>query len=212
MNESDKSRARNVFRRAITLRREDHVGDAIGLVFLETVEGADDRTISRIGEYFGPRIKLLKAEIGHDEIVAEVETRGWPVESARLAQAAERLHKAGARRNAQALFAEALELDPLNAEALARRGIALADAERFREGVATLNRARELGAENVEILLAMARCANHLKRAASAIIYLERAHEIEPRNFMVRRALRELGRDPSRNEAAESKRADRGKK
>jgi hypothetical protein len=39
-----------------------------------------------------------------------------------------------------------------------------------------------------------------VERTASAIAYLERAFELEPMNFNVRRALIELGRKPPRRE------------
>jgi hypothetical protein len=40
-----------------------------------------------------------------------------------------------------------------------------------------------------------------VERTASAIAYLERALELEPTNFNVRRALIELGRKPPRRES-----------
>jgi tetratricopeptide (TPR) repeat protein len=204
MSESDEQskpprRAGKVWhQRAVVLRRDDHVGDPIGLIFLEDARTISDRIIARLRDYFGPRVRIVKAEVSHEEIVAHVESRGWHDESNRLAAAAAELNRKGARRNAQAMYREALEIDPLNGDAMLSLGLALADAEKFAEALALLKRARECqGADTVDMLTAMAKCAARLQRAASAVIYLERAYELDPRNFMVRSALRALGRDPS---------------
>ena len=45
-------------------------------------------------------------------------------------------------------------------------------------------------------MLALGRVCTKTDRTASAITYLERAYEIDPSNFAVRRALAELGRKP----------------
>lgn len=204
MNESDDqarpvTRAGKVWhRRSVVLRRDDHVGDPIGLIFLEDAVTISDRIIARLRDYFGPRVRILKAEVSHQEIVVDVESRGWRDESNRLATAAAELHRKGARRNAQAMYREALEIDPLNGDAMQGLGLALAENEKWAEGLSILKRARECQErDSVEMLTAMAKCAARLQRAASAVIYLERAYDLEPRNFVVRSALRALGRDPS---------------
>jgi cytochrome c-type biogenesis protein CcmH/NrfG len=63
-----------------------------------------------------------------------------------------------------------------------------------------LKRARETGPESARVLYALAMVCMKVERTASAIAYLERALELEPTNFNVRRALIELGRKPPRRE------------
>ncbi len=186
-------------RRTLVLRRGDHIGDPLGLIFLDDPETISDPVMEKLGEYFGPRVRVLKAEITHDAITVEVESRGWREESNRLAAAADDLHKKGARRNALQMYREALAIDPLNGAAMLGLGMALARSDKFSEALTALRRAREFfGKDDVEVLLAMARCAARLQRTATAIDYLETAYEVDPRNFMVRRALRALGREPAR--------------
>ena len=48
----------------IVIRREDHIGDELGFIFLESAGGDHDAIIERLREYLGPRIRILKAEIG----------------------------------------------------------------------------------------------------------------------------------------------------
>jgi len=184
-------------RRSLVIRRCDHVGDPVGLAFLESPETNGDAVLERLREYLGDKLKLVKAEVSHDEITVEVESRGWTEEGARMAAAARDLYQKGARRGALSMYRDALELDPLNVEAILRIGFALAEQEKFAEGFAALKRARELGADGVELLIAMGRCAAGLERGANAVAYYEEALKLEPRNFVARRALRALGRKPA---------------
>ncbi len=181
-------------RRSLVIRRNDHVGDPVGMAFLESPETNGDAVIERLREYLGDKLKLVKAEVSHGEITVEVESRGWTEEGARMAAAARDLYQKGARRAALSMYRDALELDPLNAEAILRLGFALAEQEKFAEALAALKRAREFGAEGVELLIAMGRCAVGLERGANAVGYYEEALRIEPGNFVARRALRALGR------------------
>jgi tetratricopeptide (TPR) repeat protein len=184
-------------RRSLVIRRNDHVGDPMGLAFLESPETNGDAVLERLREYLGDKLKLVKAEVSHDEITVEVEARGWTEEGARMAAAARDLYQKGGRRTALAMYRDAIELDPLNAEAILRLGLALAEQKNFAPGFAALKRAREFGADGVELLIAMGRCAQGLDRGASAVAYYEEALKIEPRNFVARRALRALGRNPA---------------
>lgn len=184
-------------RRSLVIRRNDHVGDPVGLAFLESPETNGDAVLERLREYLGDKLKLVKAEVSHGEITVEVESRGWTEEGARMTAAARDLYRKGARRGALAMYRDALELDPLNAEAILRLGFALAEQEKFAEAFAALKRAREFGADGIELLIAMGRCAVGLERGATAIAYYEEALKIEPRNFVARRALRALGRKPA---------------
>src|SRR5260370_39119540 len=58
----------------IVIRREDHIGDGLGFIFLESGGGDHDAIIERLREYLGPRIRILRAEIGAERI--EVEAGG----------------------------------------------------------------------------------------------------------------------------------------
>ncbi len=183
--------------RTLVIRRDDHIGDALGLVFLESPETAAETIIERLRSYLGPRVKILRAEISRDQIEVESEARGWTEESARMAAAARDLFLKGGRRGALAMFEEAVALDPLCADTMAAYGLSLVEQEADAEGLQALKRARELGATRVvEVLLAMARAAARLERRGAAIGYLEAVLELEPRNFAARRAMKALGRTP----------------
>jgi len=184
-------------RRSIVIRRDDHIGDPVGLAFLESPETNGDAVLERLREYLGDKLKLVKAEVSHGEITVEVESRGWTEEGARMAAAARDLYQKGARRGALSMYRDALELDPLNVEAILSLGFALAEQEKFAEALAALKRAREFGAGGVELLIAMARCAAKLERGPNAVAYYEEALKIEPHNFVARRALRALGHKPA---------------
>ena len=114
-----------------------------------------------------------------------------------MAAAARDLYEKGARRSALSMYRDALDLDPLNAEAMLRLGLVFAEQEKFAEALVALKHAREFGAGGVEMLVAMGRCAAGLDRNASAIAYYEEALKFEPRNFVARRALSALGRKPA---------------
>ncbi|HEY6299121.1 MAG TPA: tetratricopeptide repeat protein [Candidatus Binatus sp.] len=200
MSASDKQAppraTRSRARRTLVIRRVDHVGDPVGLAFLESPETNGDALLERIREYLGNKLRLVKAEVSHGEITVEVESRGWTEEGTRMAAVARDLYEKGARRSALAMYRDALDLDPLNAEAMLRLGLALAEQEKFADALAALKHAREFGAGGVELLVAMGRCASGLDRAATAIAYYEEALNLEPRNFIARRALAALGHKP----------------
>jgi|SRR5208282_695810 len=191
MNASDQQAppGRSRTRRVLVIRRIDHVGDPVGLALLESPETNGDAVLERLREYLGDKLRLVKAEVSHGEIVVEVESRGWTEEAARMAAAARDLYRKGARRAALSMYRDALELDPLNAEAILRLGLALAQQEKFAEAFAALKRAREFGAHGVELLVAMGRCAAALQQGATAVRYYGEALQIEPRNFVARRGL-----------------------
>ena len=177
MNASDRPPVRGANRRVRTLvlRREDHIGDTLGLAFLEAPESAGDAILARVRAYLGAKVKILKAEISRDKIEVEVESRGWPDEAARLASAAQDLSEKGARRNALAMFREAITIDSLNPSAMAGLGLAMAAQARDLEALEALKRAREFGADGSDILIAMAQCAARLDRRTAALGYLEQA-------------------------------------
>ena len=189
-------------RRAIVIRREEHIGDPVGMAFLESAETNADAVMERLAEYLGKKLRIKKAEVSHDEISVEVELRGWPEEGARMAAAARELHDKGGRRAAQSMYRDALDLDPTNLQALAGLGLSLAEQDTFADALTTLKRAREFGAAAIEITLAMARCAARLDRTAAAAGYYEEVLKVEPRNFVARRGLRALGKHDAASKKA----------
>ena len=192
MNGSERTANTIRQRRSLVIRRDDHVGDPIGLAFLESPETHGDAVMERLEKYLGIKLKVIKAEVSRDEITVEIEARVWREEGTRMAAAARDLYDKGGRRAALSMYRDALELDPMNAAALLGMGLALAEQEKFADALATFKRAREFGAGGAEILLAMGNAAARLDRKASAIGYYEQLLQIEPRNFVARRALRAL--------------------
>jgi tetratricopeptide (TPR) repeat protein len=183
-------------RRSLVIRRIDHVGDPVGLAFLESPETNGDAVLDRVREYLGDKLKLVKAEVSHDEITVEIDFRGWTEEGTRMASVARDLYEKGAKRSALSMYRDALDLDPLNAEAMLRLGLAFAEQEKFADALVALKHAREFGAGGVELLVAMGQCATGLERSTTAIAYYEEALKLEPRNFIARSALRALGHKP----------------
>jgi len=181
----------------LIIRRDDHVGDPIGIAWLASAETSGDVIIERLRDYLGPRVKVAKAEISRERIEVELECRGWPEEGSRLAAAARDLFNKGARKNALSMCREALELDPLNADAMATLGLILAAMARDREALDALKHAREFGAGGIEVMLAMMQCAQRLGRATAAAHYAEEALRLEPRNLTARRALKDIRQSSS---------------
>jgi len=181
----------------IVIRREDHIGDRLGFIFLEAGSGDDhDATIERLREYLDPRLSILKAEIGAEQIEIEVGGRRFSEEAQRLAEVAQGLRRTGASRNATAHFNEALALDPLNVTALRGLGGLLAAREDYSAAFRMLCKAREAGGDSAEVLYDLGRVAAGMERIATAIVYLERACELAPDNLAIRRTLADLGRKP----------------
>lgn len=189
------ARARGASARMV-IRREDHIGDGLGSIFLETGAGDPDAIIARLREYLGSRVRILKAEIGAEQIEIEVGPRRFAEEAARLAEAAQGLRRTGASRNAMAHFNEALALDPLNVTALRGLGALLAAREDYSAAFRTLCKARETGGDNAEVLHDLGCAAAAMERIATAVVYLERACELAPDNLAIRRTLADLGRKP----------------
>jgi tetratricopeptide (TPR) repeat protein len=180
----------------IVIRREDHIGDGLGFIFLENEPGDHDAIIDRLREYLGPRIRILKAEIGAERIEVEAGGRRFCLEAARMAEAGEDLRCKGATRNAIAHFKEALALDPLNLIALCGLGALLAAREDFSGAFRMLCKAREAGGDRAEVLHELGRVAAAMGRIATALVYLERACELAPDDLAIRRTLADLGRKP----------------
>jgi tetratricopeptide (TPR) repeat protein len=180
----------------LLIQRDDHIGDSLGFIFLEAGSGDHDVIIERLREYFGPRVRILKAEVSAEKIEVEASVRRFTEEAAQLATMADALCRKGATRNAQALFKESLELDPLNVTALRGLGALLARREDWSGALRTLIRARESAGDDSELLYGLGRAAAAVGRKAAAAAYFERACELAPDNFAIRRALADLGRKP----------------
>jgi tetratricopeptide (TPR) repeat protein len=184
------------YRRRIVLLRDDHIGDPVGAIFLDPSPENADSIIARLRDYLGERVRVLNAELTPERAEVEVEVRAMVEEAHRLSVAAAELGRKGGRRNAIALFRQALELDPLNRDARQGLGLMLADLSCYREALAMLKLARESGPETVELLHALGRVCLQAELTASAITYLEKGFDLDPSHFGVRRALGELGRKP----------------
>jgi tetratricopeptide (TPR) repeat protein len=184
------------YRRRLVLLRDDHIGDAVGAIFLEPSQDNADAIIVRLRDYLGGRVRVINAELTAERAEVEVEVRAFVEEGSRLAAAAADLSRKGGRRNALQLFRQALELDPLNRDARHGLGLLLADLGSHSEALAMLKLARESGSETVELLHALGRVSIQAERTASAISYLEKGFDLDPSHFGVRRALAELGRKP----------------
>ncbi len=183
--------------KTLVIWRDDHLADPIGALFLTAPEKLEDAVVEKLKEYLGARVRLLRVTIAGSRIEAEVESQGLHEESQRLVAAARGLRTKGLNRSAMATLKDALDLDPMNGHAYRELGATLAAAGQGREALAALIRAREALGDSAELLIEIARSALKLERTSAAIAYLERAHHIEPSNFLVRRALWALGRKQS---------------
>jgi tetratricopeptide (TPR) repeat protein len=184
------------YRRRLVLYRDDHIGDPVGAIFLDPSYENEDAIVERLRDYLGKRVRVLKAELTSERAEIEVEVHALGEEASRLAAAASDLSRKGGRRNAMALYQQALELDPLNRDVCHGLGLLLADFNHHNQALAMLKLARECGPETVDLLHALGRVCMQADRTASAISYLERGFELDSGHFGVRRALAELGRKP----------------
>src|SRR5216684_1664472 len=200
MNESENHRPQSRNRRlraTLTIRRDDHIGDRIGTIFLDPVNEGEDGIVGRVRDYLGRGIRIIKLELSRAHVDVEVESLGLVDESKRLSAAAEDLRGKGARRSAQSMLQEALKLDPMNGEALSVLGLMLAERGEHDDALRILRRAREIAGDRVDVLQSLAQVCVQLERVPSAIGYLERALEMEANNDEIRTALVALGRTPA---------------
>jgi tetratricopeptide (TPR) repeat protein len=183
-------------RRLVVILLEDHIGDPVGSLLFNLANFDNDAIIERLREYLDPRLKIMRADLTTARAEVEVEVRTLESESRHLTTIAKELIAKGARRNATALYEDALRLDPLNSDAAMGFGLLLADLKKYDEALRLLKRAREYGPDRADLLHSLGRVSMLADRRASAIAYFERAYELEPGNSAVRRALAEAGRIP----------------
>ena len=100
----------------LILRRDDHKRDALGAVFLGAV--TDEREILLYVErYLGLAFLVRSVEMEGTALRVTVECARFQMESHNLTRIAKSLAERGRQQAAAESFAEALKLDPLNAEA-----------------------------------------------------------------------------------------------
>ncbi|MFZ0889816.1 MAG: tetratricopeptide repeat protein [Candidatus Binataceae bacterium] len=179
-------------KRRITMEREDHIGDSLGVIFLDAAAAGMEEVMARLSSYLGRRITILGVEIVRNQVEVEVESTRFPEESERMLGAAEGLRVKGMRRSARAMLEEALKLDPLNGGVLFALGTLLAEQGDLEQALHTLTRARETIGERVDLIQALAMVSIKLGRESRAIDYLERALQLAPNDPALRRTLGNL--------------------
>jgi tetratricopeptide (TPR) repeat protein len=186
------------------MRREDHIGDPLGALFL----GTTDDAARRLAEYFGEKVAILKLEIVENELQVEIECYRFPDESTRMLAAGIELQAKGLLRAARTTFSEALVLDPLNPEALLALAMMHSRQKDYNTALLMLKRALVTGGDRVDVLRALADLCVETDQAAVAIGYLKRAAELAPDDESLRTAMAQLQlatpETPGASEAAAS--------
>ena len=62
-------------RRTVTIRRDDHLGDPIGIIFLDPESADHDSLVARLRDYLGARVRILKAELNSARADVEYDER-----------------------------------------------------------------------------------------------------------------------------------------
>lgn len=175
---------------ALEIHRDDHKYDALGRVFL----GATDRdtTLRLLREYLGSRASLRHVELEDDVLRLEIDVREFPEESRNLVALGREMLKQGLVRAAMGQLEEALQLSPLNADALKALGRYHYRHRRREEARRYLVRAREVMPADLEVLRLLAEIALHEDRRLEARAYLERVLRVRPTDRRARAALARL--------------------
>jgi tetratricopeptide (TPR) repeat protein len=177
----------------LILRRDDHKRDALGAVFLGAV--ADEREIRLYVErYLGPPFLVRSVEMEGPALRVVVECSRFQMESHNLTRLAKSLADRGRQRAAADSFAEALKLDPLNAEALKGRAALHALAGELTDAEDKWIRCGEIRGYDGEILRGLADIALREDRRPTAMQYLEEALIVHPDDPEARAMLNELNR------------------
>jgi cytochrome c-type biogenesis protein CcmH/NrfG len=175
---------------SLTIHREDHKVDALGLVFLGAIER--EKTLSLLRGYLGPHATLHRVELDDAVLRVEVDVRDFPEESQNLVRSARELLRRGVVRGATQQLEEALRLSPLNVDALKTLG-RLYYRQRNRDAARHfLTRAREVAPADTEILRLLAEIALHEGRRLAAREYLEQLLRADPGERHARRSLARL--------------------
>ena len=177
----------------LILRRDDHKRDALGAVFLGAV--TDERQIRLYVErYLGPPFLVRSVEMEGTALRVTVECSRFQMESHNLTRIAKSLAERGRQRAAADSFAEALKLDPLNAEALKGHAALHALAGELTDAEDKWIRSAEIRGYDGEILRGLAGVALREDRRPTAMQYLEEALVVHPDDAEARAILDELNR------------------
>jgi cytochrome c-type biogenesis protein CcmH/NrfG len=175
---------------SLTIHREDHKVDALGLVFLDAIE--PEKTLSLLRAYLGPQATLHRVELDDAVLRVVVDVRDFPEESQNLVRSGRELLRRGVVRGATQQLEEALRLSPLNVDALKTLG-RLYYRQRNRDAARQfLTRAREVAPNDLEILRLLAEIALHEGRRLAAREYLDQLLRIDPSEKHARRSLARL--------------------
>jgi tetratricopeptide (TPR) repeat protein len=177
----------------LILRRDDHKRDALGAVFLGAV--TDERDILlHVERYLGSAFLVRAVEIEGTALRVTVECSRFQMESHNLTRIAKSLAERGRQRSAAESFAEALKLDPLNAEALKGQAALHALAGELIDAEDKWIRSGEIRGYDGEILRGLAGVALREDRRPTAMQYLEEALIVHPDDAEARAMLDELNR------------------
>jgi len=177
----------------LILRRDDHKRDALGAVFLGAV--TDERDVRLCVErYLGSAFLVRAVEMEGTALRVTVECSRFQMESHNLTRIAKSLVERGRQRSASESFAEALKLDPLNAEALKGQAALHALAGELIDAEEKWIRSGEIRGYDGEILRGLAGVALREDRRPTAMQYLEEALIVHPDDAEARAMLDELNR------------------
>jgi tetratricopeptide (TPR) repeat protein len=196
-------------RHVLILRRSDHKRDALGAVFLGAIsDPADIR--STVERYLGPPFLVRAVEREGHALRVTVECARFQLESHNVTRMAQSLAKRGRLGAASDSFAEALKLDPLNAEALKAMAALHASAGELNEAEDRWIRAGEIRGYDGEMLRGLAAVALRGDRGPTARQYLEEALIVHPDDAEARRMLDDLHRQAELRFNASAPRDDPG--
>ncbi len=177
----------------LILRRDDHKRDALGAVFLGAVTDERD-VLLYVERYLGPAFLVRAIEMEGTALRVTVECSRFQMESHNLTRLAKSLAERGRQHSASESFAEALKLDPLNAEALKGQAALHALAGELIDAEEKWIRSGEIRGYDGEILRGLAGVALREDRRPTAMQYLEEALIVHPDDAEARAMLDELNR------------------
>jgi len=174
----------------IEIHREDHKYDALGQIFLGAIDRA--RTLAILREYLGSKVTLHRVELDDDRLRIQADVKEFPTESRNLVELAREMMRRGHVKGAVGQLEEALQLAPLNFEALKTLG-RLYYRQRERDLARYyLTRAREVSGRDLDILRLLAEIALHQDQRLTALAYLEQVLRTRPSDRRARAALARL--------------------